>query len=376
MNEASASATGAGKRLRFRPPGSIRVGVLVHVDDVLRSFGLDPATVIAGAGFDRELLKDADALIPYVALDRLIGVCTREAACPHFGLLLGQKGGPASLGPLGLLIQHAPDVGTALRELVLYLHLHDRGAAPGLDLYPAGAALSYSIYEPRVESGDQIADGALAIAFNIMKSLCGPNWVPSEVVLPRARPADVTPYQRFFQAPVRFDSEQAALIFPAEWLERVPPRSDADLHRFIEAQLHERFDQADLAFGAQVRRILRTQMMNRRVSVEAVARLFNMHRRTLSRRLRLEGTSFDEILDEVRFEIASQLVADTEMPLSQVAAALDYSEASAFTRAFRRWSGSSPRDWRWKKRNGRQEARGESATDAAEIEQMAPKGNR
>jgi AraC-like DNA-binding protein len=348
-------------------PGSIRVGILVHVPEVLRTFGLDPALVVGRAGFDMTLLQDGDNVIPYIALDRLISVCARETCCPHFGLLLGQHGGPATLGPLGLLIQHAPDVGTALRELVHYLHIHDRGAAPNLEIFRTTAILSYSIYEPRVEAGDQIADGAIAIGFNIMKALCGSAWLPGEVALSRSKPADVSPYQRFFQAPVRFDSEQAALMFSTEWLERKPPRSDAELHRFIGAQLRDKLGDNALAFGAQVRRVMRTQLMNRRVSVDAVADLFGMHRRTLSRRLRSEGTSFDEILNEVRFEIANHLLADTEMPLSQIAAALDYSEASAFTRAFRRWSGSSPSDWRLKKRKAHNGVRGGGATDGGRI---------
>lgn len=355
-------------------PGSIRVGILVHLPEVLRSFGLDPAQIVSRVGLDIALLQDGDNVIPYIALDRLVSLCARETSCPHFGLLLGQHGGLGSLGPLGLLIQHAPDVGAALRELVLYLHIHDRGAAPNLEIYRTTAILSYSIYEPRVEAGDQIADGAIAIAFNIMKALCGNAWLPAEVVLSRSRPADPAPYQRFFQAPVRFDSEQAALMFSTEWLERKPPRSDPELHKFIETQLRQSFDDNKLAFSAQVRRVMRTQLMNRRISVDSVSELFKMHRRTLSRRLKAEGTSFDEIFNEVRFEIANHLVADTEMPLSQVAAALDFSEASAFTRAFRRWSGSSPSDWRLKKRNGHIDTRGGAATDVGEIAHSPQKG--
>ena len=71
-----------------------------------------------------------------------------------------------------------------------------------------------------------------------------------------------------------------------------------------------------------------------------------MHRRTLSRRLKDGGSGYRGITNEIRFEIARQLLGDTEVPLGQIAAALDYSEASAFTRAFRRWSGETPTAWR------------------------------
>ena len=71
-----------------------------------------------------------------------------------------------------------------------------------------------------------------------------------------------------------------------------------------------------------------------------------MHSRTLSRRLHASGTSFQELVDEGRFEIARQTLEDSVMPVRQIAAMLDYADASAFTRAFRRWSDTTPAQWR------------------------------
>ena len=98
--------------------------------------------------------------------------------------------------------------------------------------------------------------------------------------------------------------------------------------------------------AADLRRLLRTELLRDTCSAATVARLFSMHRRTLTRHLRTEGLAFRQVANEVRFEIACQLLQNTDMALSQIAAALKYSEASAFTRAFRRWSGESPSAWR------------------------------
>ena len=95
-----------------------------------------------------------------------------------------------------------------------------------------------------------------------------------------------------------------------------------------------------------LRRLLRTELLRDSCSAAAVARFFSMHRRTLTRHLRTEGLAFRQVANEVRFEIACQLLQNTDMALSQVAAALKYSEPSAFTRAFRRWSGLTPSAWR------------------------------
>jgi AraC-like DNA-binding protein len=80
--------------------------------------------------------------------------------------------------------------------------------------------------------------------------------------------------------------------------------------------------------------------------LEQVADLFAIHRRTLNRRLRAQGTSFKALVDETRYDIARQLLRDTRLPTTEIAATLDYSECSAFVRAFRRWSGTSPSAWR------------------------------
>jgi AraC-like DNA-binding protein len=95
-----------------------------------------------------------------------------------------------------------------------------------------------------------------------------------------------------------------------------------------------------------LRRVLRTELLRDTCSAATVARFFSMHRRTLNRHLRMEGLAFRQAVNEIRFEIACELLANTDMTLSQVAAVLRYSELSAFTRAFRRWSGQTPSAWR------------------------------
>ena len=149
-----------------------------------------------------------------------------------------------------------------------------------------------------------------------------------------------------FQAPIRFDAEEAALVFSAGCLTRPLPDADPNLHRVLQAHLHN----LDIVHGGelpdQMRRLLRILLLHHQCSADAMAKLFAIHRRTLNRRLRSQGTGFHTLVEEARYQIARQLMSDTRVPLAQVAAALDYSEPSAFTRAFRRWSGMSPTEWR------------------------------
>lgn len=308
--------------------------------------GLDADEILASAGMEPLLLCDADNLTTFASVGRLLSACVARTGCEHFGLLVGQRAGPASLGLIGLYLLHAPDVGRALRSLVSHLDLRDRGAVPTLKVDGKVATLGYVVYERGVRSVDQIADIAIAIGCNILRSLCGPAWVPSEVRLAHRRPADVRPFRRFYRAPVRFDAPENALVFPTKWLAQPLPTSDPSLR----AQLQDEVRYLDaihrMGFAAKLRRTLRAAVTGGACSVEDVAAIYGLSRRTLSRRLRAEGTTFEALLEDVRHEVACQLLGHTDLLARDVADTLGYADAAAFTRAFRRWSGTTPARWR------------------------------
>jgi len=326
--------------------GHLRVGPLVEVPKILRELGVDPAEIVGDVGLDLPLFDDPEHLISFAAVGRLLKECAVRTQCPHFGLLIGQRSGPDCLGVLGALTQNMADVGSALRGLILHLHVHDRGAAPALSVERGVAVLSYLIYQPGIEGSSQIYDGSIAITFNILRALCGPAWRPTEVWFSHRRPSDSEPYRRFFQVALRFDMEQTALVFPAKWLDHLVTGADPDRRRRLEQQIAalENLVSADLA--GRLRRALRTLLLTRQSSLEQVARLFALPRRTLNRRLEEQGATFQGLVNEVRYEIARQLLEDTRMSMGQIAAILDYNDASAFTRAFRHWSGQTPTAWR------------------------------
>ena len=107
----------------------------------------------------------------------------------------------------------------------------------------------------------------------------------------------------------------------------------------LERAVHELEAIARADLVDELKRNLRERLATSECTCEEVSRRFSVHRRTLNRRLKAAGTSFRTVLDELRFEVARQLVSDTELPLAQISAALNFSEPAAFTRAFARWSG-------------------------------------
>ncbi|MGO4526350.1 AraC family transcriptional regulator [Microvirga sp. 2MCAF35] len=339
----SAVPAGLGRTL---PPGYIHLGVAKEIAPTLHEFGIDPAPVIREAGLDPGLFDDDANIIPHAALGRLLTLSVARTRCPHFGLLAGRHATILSLGLVGRLIQHSETVGDAVQSLVSNLSIENRGAVPSLTISDGMALLTFSIYLLEAESADQISDGSLAVAVNALRALCGADWNPAEVLLPRTAPADQEPYRRHFRAPVRFNQESATLVFPARDLDRRVDGADPMMREVLEERVRQMKIAQGREFSDDIRRLLRTRLTSTRCSAEAIAETLAMHRRTLSRRLKDSGIGYRAIANEIRFEIARQLLQDTEVPLGQIAAALGYSEASAFTRAFRRWSGRTPKAWR------------------------------
>ena len=324
----------------------LRIGATLALPSVLRDLGANPVELLADVGIELSLFSDPNNLIAYSARDELFVHCVARTGCHHLGLLVGQQAGLHSLGLVGLLAKYSPDVGTALRNIVCYLHLHIRGAAANLEVVGNSTLLSHNIYHPGSKATDQIGDGAVACMLNILRTLCGRLWKPTEVRFSHHQPKDLNPYVQYFKAPLVFGAEQNGIVFATSYLDHRLPATDPELRQLLQKHIDALEIRHGADFPSQLRSVLRTALLTGHGSSDQVAALFSMHQRTLSRRLREFGTSFRELLDEGRFEIARQMLRDTPMEVGQIAAALDYADASAFTRAFRRWSGTTPGQWR------------------------------
>jgi len=327
--------------------GDVRVGPLLPIPAILRELGIDPLGVLADVGLDSRLFDDPEHRVSMEALGRMLDVCSRLTHCPHFGLLIGQRFDMRALGVLGELMRNSPTLHDALRLAALYLDLQDRGAVSlTLDLGEGKSALGYSLFAGRSLAADQILDGSIAIHYLLLRELCGPTWQPALVQLAHGRPADLTPWQQFFRARLQFDAPISAVVFDSRWLDRPIAGADPAQYAAISKLIESAHPQHVLPFLAQVRRALHAMIFTGSASSANLARLFNLHERTLRRRLGQEGVTVRGLLSEARRELAHRLLRETDLPISEIAAVLRYSDVTVFARAFRRWSGSSPRDWR------------------------------
>ena len=200
--------------------GTVRVSGLTGFAGLVSELGGDAQRLIAACGLSPSTLANPDHIIPFGLGARLLHLAAAELQCPHFGLLLGQRQDLALLGPIGFLMQHSPDVRSALANLLRYMHLHVEGASARVALEERLVEFSYRILIPGVLGAEQVYGVCMANEFRFMQMLCGRDWRPAAVHFCFRAPPDETPFRGFFGAPVRFDQPASAVYFPAHYLER------------------------------------------------------------------------------------------------------------------------------------------------------------
>lgn len=344
-NSPNSPIAAAVNQAHVPPPGYLRIGTAMGIPAVLQQLGHDPRPVLRRVGLSLKAMKNPDTIVPFAKICRLLSDCVEVSHCSHFGLLVGQQVPTSAFGILGLTIQNATDVDTALSNLIRYRSLHDRGAFITLERDGALARLQYSIINQDVNGADQLYDGAIAIACNLLRGLCGPKWTPVEVLLSHPKPEDRAPFDAFFRCPVRFGAVHSGLVFNRRWLDKAPPGADPLLYSHVlrEARRLHRNETADTD---EILPLLRTVLRGGLRNQEEVAALLGINRRTLGRRLLAAGTTFRDEVEEMRYSQARYLLADAALNTKQVAFTLGYADVSAFCHAFKRWSGVSPVQWR------------------------------
>ncbi|MEZ5583710.1 MAG: helix-turn-helix transcriptional regulator [Candidatus Competibacteraceae bacterium] len=135
-------------------------------------------------------------------------------------------------------------------------------------------------------------------------------------------------------------------MFSAHWLDHRPTSADDLLHHYLEQEANKLHIHREGGLVNEVHRLLRMSLEAGQCTVSSIAKRLCMHERTFNRRLQAEGTTFSHELDNMRYEVARQLLSESKMPLTRIATVLQYADTTAFIRAFKRWSGTSPGQWR------------------------------
>jgi AraC-like DNA-binding protein len=333
--------------MRDRAP-TIATGAARKLLEALPAAGADPSEILAEVGLDAAVIADRDARIPVERIHALWNAALRRAPRFDAALFGAESYTPGDYGLVGFVAMNSATLGEAARHVVRYLGLWTDD--PEFTLHDDGT-LSFAYRTRFADSmGFRLAtEAAPAEVLHGARLITQRRITAREVRFVHPAPADRAAHDAFFGCRVRFGAKDNAIVFHAEDFALPLPKADAQLGAFLRGIANEALEKrggAEATALDRLRQIIAEDLQQGVPSLGQVAQRLATSERTLRRRLDEQGTSFRELLDETRAQLARSYVRDPRIPLAEVAFLLGFSEPSAFHRAFKRWTSATPASFR------------------------------
>lgn len=315
--------------------------------DALEVGGVDGRSLLSELGLDSTLLEDPDARIPQDKMTRLWQLAVSRSGNPAIGLNMAKIVRPAHFNVVGYALMSSRNLREGFGRLVRYQRILGEAADLDLQVRPDHYALVVSIHGDRLPVSTQSHDAALAYALAFCRWMTGQEIFPLKARFAYPEPADITAYQQLFGCPLEFDADCYSLSFSRELIEWPLATANPQLARVHDRLANEylaRFDESRVKH--QARQILCRLLPQGEPKRQAVADALHVSTRTLQRRLQEEGTSFQQLLDETRRELAQQYLSQADLTLLEIAYLLGFADPSNFFRAFKRWFDMPPGQYR------------------------------
>jgi AraC-like DNA-binding protein len=332
------------------PTGLADTGLASLVQIFVRLFqlyGVDANAVLGECGIDPALGQNPNARVPGALMEEVLRRGAELIRDPAFGLRAARCWHPGNLGVIGHAWLSSSTLRTGLKRIERYWRILGPRAEVIVDDGPSG--LKFVIRRKRLDPviGPIHADIVLSIALDMCRFNAGAALRPTHASLRRQRPADAAPYERFFGCPVAFGAEENSFTVAREDAEAPLPTGNRQLAAVFDKLLVEqlaRLDKNDVV--SRCKAALFEQLASGEVSEEEMAKALNMSRRTLQRRLAESELTYLQLVDDTRKDLALRYVEDPSMSITDITFLLGFSQQSAFTRAFKRWMGITPTEYR------------------------------
>jgi len=334
--------------------GSVLGWVVPLLAAYVKERGHDDGPILQLPGIRERDLEDPDVRVPETASREAWRLAMSITGDEAIGLHVAEWLPRGSLDLIEYAFRSSATLGDGLVRLARYGRLiNDRlaghvlhaGPSPGVR-FLMGVADSGPLHPQRAEF-------SIALALRLARDATAAPLVPVEVSFAHDGPADQSEHRAFFRSPIHFSSGVNGMVFSDADGARALRAADAALAAVIQRRLDkalaalDKLDQpgdgsASVSIAARVRRLLIDKMAHEQQSVTTIGRELGLSARTLSRRLAGEGTSFRDIQDQVRHQLAVSLLADPKVSIAEVAFFLGYAEPAPFHRSFKRWTGTTP----------------------------------
>lgn len=327
------------------------------VDSVITASGTRPGRVFELAGIDPARVTDPDLRLNLVDYCRLMETAAEETGDALFGARFGRSFTPANFKAVGAQVVSSARLGDGLRALARSYSWIQENSRLELTLENGVASLGYQIYDGRIEARQQDAELTIGAFCALIQHAVGHVWWPREIHFEHGPGAPPRDYRRLFGTSVFFDQPTNALVFDERSLStpmaQPDPAAFERAARFIDRALAARAAApADLYHSSRdaelgvLGYVIESQCRAGDVSIRAVAGRMGLSVHGLRRRLKGLRAPFDELVSDTRRRLALRYVEHTDRSMSEIAILLGYSELSAFSRAFKVWTGAAPMDHR------------------------------
>jgi AraC-like DNA-binding protein len=310
--------------------------------------GVQADALYRAVGMNSAVLHDPDARIPFaqiVSLYEQAAVLTGDNA---FGLHVGEQVDATVFDVLGYSVINSPTFGDALDRVVRYNSIWTNGSCFTVESIDVQSRVVYVYLDESIRERRQDVEMTFAALAVLGRRATNVDWSANEIRFQHERPKDTTEHERIFRCPITFGAASNDFVFDSTYLSLPIVKADARLCALLDRHASEllvRFPRED-SLVERVRALLKDELNGGDASLEIMAERLGMSARTLQRKLRASGTSHQELLDEMRRELALRYLKEPEMAVCEVAYLLGFSESSAFHRAFKRWTGTTPSEFR------------------------------
>jgi len=313
---------------------------------LVAELGGDPAALLRAAGIRARDVGNYDAFIPYRAAIQAIESASRATDTPDFGRRLALRQGIEILGPVGVAARTAATVADALNIFSMYMAAYSPviaiRVAPLVD--PQRSFLAVEFLLDSAPPHPQTTELSLGVALRVLRFLTGSDYAPLSVHLPHDPLTPKADYVRYFGCTPYFAERTAGFTVRTADLGRPLNRDDV-AHRAVVDYLNG-ITPHDAGIVESVRTIVRQLLPTGAATLDVVADQFNLHPKTLQRRLAEDGTTFAALVDQVRKDAADRYLRSTGISLTHLARELGYAEQSVLTRSCKRWFGTGPAAYR------------------------------
>jgi len=333
--------------------GTSSGGWIVAISRALESANCDSAQLFKDAGLDLNQASDPNSRFEVSRMRQVWQMAVEQTGNPAIGLRVAEFVKPTTFHALGYSIWASDSLRDALGRLVNYIRAVSN--AGSLSEEQDGDIYRIRFQVNRDEHGQLIVaheplDAFVAALVSICRDLSGPDFCAARIRFERPAPDDISDFEKLFRCPLEFGAAQTMVEFHLAGLDDPLPTANAELAQQSDHILIDyiaRLDQEDIV--AQVRARVIEMLSAGEPPQEKVASALCLSLRNLQRKLQLEGTTYTQVVEEVRHDLAIQYLEQSHLAVNEISYLLGFSSLSSFSRAFKRWTGLAPGKYRTEK---------------------------